>query len=515
MNKQNEQLIAAYMAGEPVAEDLLEACRKDPQLLSRVTDLTIIDRLLAHCSEDDCSLFSAEVIQRLKIKDGELFAEKVRHQIAFRKVNYIKPLAWFAAAACLAISLLFIFKPNPQAFGHITMTTDAVWGTDQLSPGEKLPGDLLELTHGYSEVTMDNGVKLILEAPIEFEVRSSDLVVVHQGRLVARVPEQAIGFTVLTPNAEVIDLGTEFGISVTPSGGSEVHVLEGEVKARSLQRGPFANLVKNEAMVFNAHEQAKLITSNPQLFRRALPGRSANHPEYLHWSFNNTTHIAHCGGTGIAGQHYPGTLKSMTDNGSGPSVVEGVFDRALYFNGKDSYVTTDFPGIGDNHPRTVAFWSKIPADFSINEGYGMLGWGLMEPGSAWQISPNPDEKEGPLGCLRIGTMSAPVIGTTDLRDNQWHHIAIVMYGGDQADVSTHILLYVDGQLEMTARKSVAPISTRLDAPKSHALTFGRNIGYKKSPNRKLFRGALDEIYLFDTALDQEKIQCLMKTNRLN
>jgi hypothetical protein len=51
------------------------------------------------------------------------------------------------------------------------------------------------------------------------------------GSLTARVPQRARGFTVYSPRGKVVDLGTEFGLSVDESGGTAVRVFEGEVVA--------------------------------------------------------------------------------------------------------------------------------------------------------------------------------------------------------------------------------------------------------------------------------------------
>ncbi|MCK4565139.1 MAG: FecR domain-containing protein [Verrucomicrobia bacterium] len=521
MSKEHEQLIASFLSGEDVAEALLQACRNDPQLLVKLADHAVVDRLLAFQPyNENENLFAAEVRQRLESKEDESFVHDVHLQL--QKEKRRKPIFFIrlAAAACVVISLtLFLKAPDfmpGSDLAQLTSSRDAVWKTQALENGDSLKKGLISLNQGYSEITMNNGVRLILEAPIELELKSLDLIKVNHGRLVARVPKPAIGFTVLTPSSEVVDLGTEFGISVDDKGASEVHVLDGEVKARPLQQKTFSNLVVNEGMAIDENQQVTLIQSNPSKFRRALPGRSSENPNYLHWSCDGEERVLECGGTGIYGQFYPGEFKAL-EGGEGPTYQNGQFGEALYLNGKDAYVTTDFPGIGGNHPRTVAFWTKVPRDFTFDNGYAMLGWGLMEKGSAWQVSPNPTPGEGPLGRLRIGTKSAQVIGTTDLRDNRWHHVAIVMYGGDEADVSTHILMYVDGRLEKTSIKSVAKISTQLDHPSSRPLMFGRNLRFvddSENVGENFFRGWLDEIYIFDTALEQEKIQSLMESNGL-
>ncbi len=48
------------------------------------------------------------------------------------------------------------------------------------------------------------------------------------------MPIVARGFTVTTPNSDVVDLGTEFGLTVDGSGETEVHVFDGLVEAHSL-----------------------------------------------------------------------------------------------------------------------------------------------------------------------------------------------------------------------------------------------------------------------------------------
>ncbi|MCH2209201.1 MAG: LamG domain-containing protein, partial [Lentisphaerales bacterium] len=242
--------------------------------------------------------------------------------------------------------------------------------------------------------------------------------------------------------------------------------------------------------------------------------KSAENPHYLHWTFNEESQEVECIGPGIMGKRYPGKLAALKD-GEGPKFEKGLYGQGIYFNGKDAFIETEFKGIGGNRPRTVVFWVKVPKDFSTRNGYGIVSWGALEEGAAWQISPNPTKKDGLIGRLRAGTHKGMVIGTTDLRDDEWHHVAIVMYGGEDAEVSTHILIYIDGQLEKTSKKSVAKIRTNLTGKKSKSLMIGRNLGFSggRHPN-KFFKGSLDELFIFDTALSEEQIRSLMNTNSL-
>jgi hypothetical protein len=166
----------------------------------------------------------------------------------------------------------------------------------------------------------------------------------------------------------------------------------------------------------------------------------------------------------------------------------------------------------------VAFWVKVPRDSSIEEGYGIVNWGTAAPGLAWQISVNPQANDGPLGRLRLGVHDGWVVGTTDLRDDRWHHCAVVMYGGHRPDSATHILLYLDGELEPAARKAVREIRTQITGEGAHNMWLGRNLGYirlgEPAPLGRFFRGSVDEVFVFNASLNQEQIRSLMKYNRL-
>jgi hypothetical protein len=454
----------------------------------------------------------------LQCEGDERFVGAVAQQIKQGKTNPVPPFWKYAAAALIAISLTgwFLSSLYPTGRAVVAQQTSAVWAGGVYSTGDAVPRSELTLREGCAELTLAGGVRLILEAPVTIDLTDQHRVTLKSGSLVATVPPQAIGFTVITPSSEVIDLGTEFGVAVDEHGGSEVCVLKGEVKARGSSAQEFVTMVQDEACVFDVRRQISMIRSDPARFVRALPGRSVEQSGYLHWSFDSGGEKAVCGGAGIKGNLYDGDLKSF-NSGEGPVYQSGKFGKGLYFNGTDAYVETGFPGIGGNAPRTVAFWAKVPEGDILHRGYAMICWGLMQPGAAWQISANPEPREGPLGRIRIGTKIGMVIGTQDLRDSRWHHIAIVMYGGDQADTSTHILIYVDGRLEKTSRKSIAGISTALDNKHSQQLRFGRNLEFKDDsepvPN-KFFNGWLDEIYIFDAALEQRQIEGLMQQNEV-
>ena len=91
----------------------------------------------------------------------------------------------------------------------------------------------MKLKTGIVEVTFDNGVRAVLAGPAELELVDSMNAWLHRGRVVFRVPPSAIGFTLETTEANVVDLGTEFGVHAGESVGTDVQVYEGEVVAHA------------------------------------------------------------------------------------------------------------------------------------------------------------------------------------------------------------------------------------------------------------------------------------------
>ena len=71
--------------------------------------------------------------------------------------------------------------------------------------------------------------KVILAAPASFEISDAGHGFLRMGSLTATVPHEDAGFTIDTPSARVVDLGTEFGVAVEKTGQSEIHVFVGSV----------------------------------------------------------------------------------------------------------------------------------------------------------------------------------------------------------------------------------------------------------------------------------------------
>ena len=138
--------------------------------------------------------------------------------------------------AVCSIVLLLLILPfykmfTPREIATLSTSLNAKLSDNETTlPGMRLTNrkDSTFLRTGLIEILFDDGAKVLLEAPAAFRLKSTDRMVLHQGQLFAYVPDYAQGFTVETPNSQVIDMGTEFGIRVEQDGTSNLHMFKGK-----------------------------------------------------------------------------------------------------------------------------------------------------------------------------------------------------------------------------------------------------------------------------------------------
>ena len=153
-------------------------------------------------------------------------------------------LQWAGVAAAIVIAVgAFIERsdvaPRAESSGaRLVAAVDVVWQGNSrteapnasLLPGAALSLGDLALAEGTIELEFGDGARVSIQGPAKFELRNRGHIHLESGNLVARIPEEALGFVVTTPEAEVVDLGTEFGLSVSEGGRTDVHVIDGLVE---------------------------------------------------------------------------------------------------------------------------------------------------------------------------------------------------------------------------------------------------------------------------------------------
>lgn len=162
--------------------------------------------------------------------------------VPFRRTNAVVPLALFAAAACVMITvgIRTFVKDGPSSpvtemvptVASITKSQGCRWGGSTLptAEGSRISAGTFELAEGLATLKFDSGAEVVLEAPATLEIIDAMNCRLVRGTIVADVPKQAIGFTVDTKDAKVVDLGTRFGVSADDDGKYLVHVIEGLVE---------------------------------------------------------------------------------------------------------------------------------------------------------------------------------------------------------------------------------------------------------------------------------------------
>lgn len=124
----------------------------------------------------------------------------------------------------------------------INESGDANWYIESRVAGDTSSlhrGDTVQLTAGSLRILFEHGTSLTLQAPAELEIQDPMLARIHRGSIRVLVAKGAEGFSIATPMAKVVDLGTEFGVRVDDNGGTDVAVFQGavDVEGRPIENG--------------------------------------------------------------------------------------------------------------------------------------------------------------------------------------------------------------------------------------------------------------------------------------
>jgi hypothetical protein len=170
-------------------------------------------------------------------------------------------------------------------------------------------------------------------------------------------------------------------------------------------------------------------------------------------------------------------------------IVQGAFGKARYFNGESSYLMTplhfkDSPGI------TISLWIKPEKNLSSKDDLCIVfDTGHDKDKNFVLQSTDKNEK-------RFAWYSGGNVVLFDLPHKKWTHLALII------DARKHNMeVYSDGvRIGMT---STASSGFKID---SSSLTFGR---FTKS-NARYYKGAIDEVAVWDRALSELEIARLLK-----
>lgn len=168
----------------------------------------------------------------------ELIEEEEKLPIPISHSRKSARVGWsLAAAAALMISLigfaLWIGEQNSPGLAVVSQAVGARWiNGSSVQTGRLVRVETMELASGLIRLDFEHGTTMSVEGPAKFEIRDAMNVFFESGVATFHVPDEAKGFTVDTADADVVDLGTAFGMSKKPDGQTHVAVFEGEVEVR-------------------------------------------------------------------------------------------------------------------------------------------------------------------------------------------------------------------------------------------------------------------------------------------
>ena len=271
--------------------DLIAGVISDTASDAERLQLASLLRSDAHAREVYRSYINLHVA--LRTTYGAELAQDATAELAVAQTNgasesFLKQHRWWVGPVLVATVLVATMAllvdwvkppaaPQSLSLATISKSAGARWGVDreEREVGAAINAGSLHLVEGLAEITLVNNTRVVLEAPVAMRLVSANSAMLTQGRVVAYVPHEARGFTIETPRATVVDLGTEFGVAVGDNGYTEVQVFEGEViaqwKEEDSDKTVDETLKAGSAFCIDALAQVRGMPFEPERFVRMFP----------------------------------------------------------------------------------------------------------------------------------------------------------------------------------------------------------------------------------------------------
>ncbi|MDF1815740.1 MAG: FecR domain-containing protein [Verrucomicrobiales bacterium] len=489
---------------DPEKAELHDLLQGDPDACEHYLDLVEMHATLATQMEGESA---AEQIGQL------IDRPKPEKKLSVRNKYILAPLALVGGLVLLLISIFFppgsTVDEEPLARGGgVAVVSRLVGDISSVSEGDEIRPGRFAIESGFAQLEFFCGSTVILEGPAELDIRSMWLAVCHRGRLRVSVPEPAKGFTIETADFKAVDLGTEFAMSVTPRGRSEVHVIEGEVRLDDLAGKQLAHLTGGMGVRTGGTTDLENLAADPETFvgRRQLQDLASDTSKTAFDQWYQTTGERRADESVLLyfdfedQEPWDRKLLNQSRPGSNAAIIGAQWStgrwaekQALDFSRVSDRVRLYIPGEYESltlaasiHIRSFDRWlSSLILTDDHDEGE-----------LHWQISDKGELILGIAGAQPgINAYSPPVIHPDDL--GRWVHVAVTV------DRPTRTVIhYLNGTEVARHVKKVIP-----------ALRFGSaEIGNWQtqagsSPIRS-FNGRIDEFLIYNKVLSPDEIKVL-------
>ena len=173
----------------------------------------------------------AEGIDPLRIIPMDRVVER-RQQQALRRAGLLS--AAIVVLGAVLMTFYLVRSPPPSltftTSPGTTFSLSSIKGAETSGTSDLEPGSRLEVVSGTVELTFASGVRGIVRGPADLTLHRDDLLYLARGTGWFEVPDKAVGFKVNTPDLNLTDLGTEFGVISRQGFLDEVHVFDGRVE---------------------------------------------------------------------------------------------------------------------------------------------------------------------------------------------------------------------------------------------------------------------------------------------
>jgi hypothetical protein len=416
--------------------------------------------------------------------------------------------------------------PEPEALDDsvavLLHTHEAEWEEGDLRPGAALSPGRLRLKSGVAQIEFYCGATAILQGPADFKLISRTEAYCARGSLRATVPPQAQGFTIGSPQLNLVDRGTEFGLRVGADERTEVHVFKGQVDLYSGPRtaAPLKELTTGKGVRVDGPGELKPIPTDPDGFQTAegLAALStAVAAERLGDWIRASEAARRMDGLVVYYTFQPQQAWSRTLPDQAPGRLpeqDGAVVGAAWATGRwPGKGALEFKRVSDRvrfhvpgefKSLTLAAWVRIDNLPNLNNSL-MMSDGWDEGAPHWQIGDDGTLILGIQGPKKSkgGHYHAPGAITPDLF-GRWLHLAVV-YDGAAGKV-TH---YVDG-------RAVAEVKTEFDIPlRIGAAELGNwNIATHRNVTPiRFLSGGMDEFLMLSRPLTADEIAQLYTRGR--